>query len=79
MAVLVGVIVGEQAAGLVCDWVMQKEKRCSKRQGRSLILERRLWAALPGYVLVPVGLVVLVLRCRSMSSVLPFPSPRFPF
>lgn len=42
IVVLVGVIVGGQAAGLVCDWVMQKDKRRTERQGRSLSLERRL-------------------------------------
>jgi hypothetical protein len=71
---------GGRLLGLVYDWVMQKEKRRSERQGRSLILERRLWAGLPGYVLVPVRLVVFVVTlqeyvfCPSLSLHQDFPS-----
>jgi hypothetical protein len=53
IAVLVGVVIGEQAAGPVSDWVMSHAPDTPPPK-----FERRLIALFPGYVLIPSGMVV---------------------
>lgn len=58
IAALVGVLIGEQAAGPVSDLIMKRHARACKIAKTPMRHEYRLWAALPGYILVPIGLVI---------------------
>lgn len=58
VAVLIGVFIGEQAAGPVSDLVMKRHKRYCEANNKPVRAEHRLYAALPGYILAPIGLVI---------------------
>jgi multidrug resistance protein len=58
LSVLIGAIIGEQAAGPLSDLVMKRHAVVRARKGKEIRLEHRLVAALSGYVLLPVGLII---------------------
>ena len=58
IAILVGVIIGEQAAGPLSDRMMKRHIETAKAGGHSARLEHRLRALPLGYVLVVVGLIM---------------------
>ncbi len=61
ISILVGVLIGEQAAGPVSDMIMRKQATHRK--------ERRLKAAVPGAILVPIGLVRSSQFCAGLFRV----------
>lgn len=58
IAILVGVIVGEQASGPLSDWMMKRHVEAARANHQPIRLEYRLRAVLLGYVFVPVGLIM---------------------
>lgn len=58
ISILVGVLIGEQLAGPLSDYIMKRHVRASKAASQSVQLEHRLRAILPGYIFVPIGLVI---------------------
>ena len=58
IAILVGVIIGEQAAGPLSDRMMKRHIETARAGGHSARLEHRLRALPLGYVLVVVGLIM---------------------
>lgn len=58
IAALVGVLIGEQAAGPVSDVIMKRHVKACKMANTPVRPEYRLWAAVPGYILVPAGLII---------------------
>lgn len=58
LAVLVGAVIGEQAAGPLSDVVMKRHLKKARETGGPARYEHRLIAALSGYVIVPAGLII---------------------
>jgi MFS family permease len=58
LSVLVGAVIGEQVSGPLSDAIMKRYiKRC-EQQDKVFRYEHRLIAAIPGYFLSPVGLII---------------------
>jgi MFS family permease len=55
---LVGVLLGELAAGPASDWLMNRERSKAVNTSREVSLEARLVGGLPGYVLAPLGVII---------------------
>jgi MFS family permease len=55
---LVGVLLGELAAGPASDWLMNRERSKAANTSREVRLEARLVGGLPGYVLAPLGVII---------------------
>ncbi|KAH8805080.1 major facilitator superfamily domain-containing protein [Xylogone sp. PMI_703] len=58
LSVLVGAVIGEQAAGPLSDIVMKRHVKKCRETGRSPRYEHRLISVLSGYVIVPAGLII---------------------
>ena len=58
ISVLIGVVLGEQAAGPVSDLIMKRYVKKCRIAGKPIRLEHRLIGAIPGYIIVPAGLII---------------------
>lgn len=70
LSILIGAIIGEQAAGPLSDFVMKRHEEDSRRRGTNARFEHRLIAALSGYILLPVGLIIYGVTLEKYENIL---------
>lgn len=58
LSVLVGAVIGEQVSGPFSDALMRRYVKRCQQNGKNFRFEHRLVAAIPGYFLAPIGLLI---------------------